>query len=140
MKITENVEEYLENIYVWEEEKGSQLLQINEIASRLDIAPPSAVQMLKRMEKAGLIEYVAREGVRLTDEGRALSRKILRNHRLIECLMKKTLNEDVDEEVVCGMEHHMTEDFANAICTLLDHPKSCPHGNNIPQGRCCQMP
>ncbi|MFQ6134544.1 MAG: iron dependent repressor, metal binding and dimerization domain protein, partial [Nitrososphaerales archaeon] len=35
------------------------------------------------------------------------------------------------------IEHHMTEEFADALCTLMKHPRKCPHGNPIPKGRCC---
>jgi DtxR family Mn-dependent transcriptional regulator len=94
--------------------------------------------MLKKLEKRGLVVYVMREGVRLTEKGRSAATKIIRNHRLFEILMKKTLNKKVDEEVVCGIEHHMSEEFADAICTLLKHPRRCPHGNQIPDGECCR--
>jgi DtxR family Mn-dependent transcriptional regulator len=52
--------------------------------------------------------------------------------------MKKTLNIDVDEGMACGVEHHMTEEFTDALCSLLDHPRKCPHGNDVPKGNCCE--
>jgi DtxR family transcriptional regulator, Mn-dependent transcriptional regulator len=39
--------------------------------------------------------------------------------------------------MVCGIEHHMKEIFTDALCTLLKHPKICPHGYHIPEGNCC---
>jgi len=51
--------------------------------------------------------------------------------------MKDALKIDVDEEMVCGIEHHMKEIFTDALCTLLKHPKICPHGYHIPEGNCC---
>jgi DtxR family Mn-dependent transcriptional regulator len=131
------VEEYLELLFVFEE-KGEELVRIRSVSEELGISPPSAVQMLKKLEKRGLVDYVMREGVRLTEKGRSAATKIIRNHRLIEILMQKTLNKKVDEEVVCGLEHHMSEEFADAICTLLKHPRRCPHGNQIPEGECCR--
>jgi DtxR family Mn-dependent transcriptional regulator len=138
LKLSESVEEYLELLYVFEE-NGEELVRIRTVSEELGISPPSAVQMLKKLEKRGLVDYVRREGVRLTKKGRMAATKIIRNHRLIESLMKKTLNKDVDETVVCGLEHHMSEEFADAICTLLKHPRTCPHGNLVPVGKCCKM-
>jgi DtxR family Mn-dependent transcriptional regulator len=138
LKLSESVEEYLELLYVFEE-NGEELVRIRTVSEELGISPPSAVQMLKKLEKRGLVDYVRREGVRLTKKGRMAATKIIRNHRLIESLMKKTLNKDVDETVVCGLEHHMSEEFADAICTLLKHPRTCPHGNLVPVGKCCQV-
>lgn len=138
MKLSENVEEYLEQLLIFEE-NGESLAKISKVAEGLNVAPPSAVQMLKKLEARGLVNYKKREGVQLTKEGRKFATQIIRNHRLIETLMKKTLEKDVDEDVVCGLEHHMSEEFANAICTLLNHPRSCPHKNKIPEGKCCRV-
>lgn len=136
MDHSERAEEYLELLYVLEEQ-GLGLVRIRRVSKELGISAPSAVQMLKRLTADGLVEYHKREGVRLTKAGRDAARAIVRNHRLIETLMKKTLGKDVDETVVCGLEHHMSEEFANAICTLLGHPSTCPHGNTVPSGDCC---
>jgi len=137
MNLSESVEEYLEMLYVLEE-RGMELVRIGVISEALGIASPSAVEMLRKLEKRDLVEYVRREGVRLTEKGRSAAKGIIRNHRLVEVLMKKTLNKDVDEDVVCGLEHHMSEEFADAVCTLLEHPRKCPHGNSIPPGECCK--
>jgi DtxR family transcriptional regulator, Mn-dependent transcriptional regulator len=28
--------------------------------------------------------------------------------------------------------------FTDALCTLLRHPRRCPHAHNIPLGKCCK--
>lgn len=136
MKLSENIEEYLEMLYVLEE-KGEHTASIKKVSKELKISPPSAVQMLKKLEKNGFVNYKKREGVSLTKDGRDVARKVIRNHRLAETLMRRTLNKKIDEDVVCGLEHHMSEEFADAVCTLLEHPRTCPHGNMIPKGKCC---
>jgi len=45
---------------------------------------------------------------------------------------------DIDEEMVCGIEHHMNEQFTDALCTMLKHPRRCPHDHDIPRGKCCK--
>lgn len=136
MGLSESMEEYLEALWV-SEETGERLAHVKWVAEHLGISAPSAVEMLKKLEKEGLVIYETRHGIELTDEGRAIGKRIIRAHRLIEVLMKKTLKTEVQEETVCGMEHHMDEDFTNALCTLLEHPRHCPHGNPIPKGSCC---
>ena len=44
---------------------------------------------------------------------------------------------EIDEEMVCGIEHHMNKQFTDALCTMLKHPRKCPHDNDIPIGDCC---
>jgi DtxR family Mn-dependent transcriptional regulator len=136
MSISEGDEEYLE--VLWRsEEQGQKLVHLTWVADHLGVAAPSAFEMLKKLEKEGLVVYRARQGIELTVKGRKIAKRIIRSHRLIEVLMKETLKTDIREETVCGMEHHMDEEFRDALCTLLNHPRKCPHGNAIPKGKCC---
>jgi len=137
MEISESVGEYLEALLV-SEESGAPLARISWIAQHLGVSPPSAVEMLKKLQEWGYVTYEPRRGVELSEKGRTIARQIIRNHRLIEILMKETLNVNIDEGVVCGLEHHMNEKFTDALCTLLKHPRRCPHGNDIPKGNCCK--
>ncbi len=140
MEITESVEEYLEALFILEE-KGKKIAKISEIAEELKVTPPSAVEMLKKIEKEGLVDYRARKGVTLTKKGRKLARRIIRNHRITELLLTEILSVDIDdglhEGMVCAIEHHITDEMADAVCTKLGHPRICPHGNSIPKGKCC---
>ena len=108
--VSENVEEYLETLWI-SEEQGQKLAHLTWIADHLGIAPPSALEMLKKIEKEGLVIYKARQGIELTEKGRKIARRIIRAHRLTEVLMKETLKTDIHEETVCGMEHHMDEEL-----------------------------
>ena len=136
MCVSESVEEYLETLWI-SEEKGEKLAHLTWVADHLGIAAPSALEMLKKLEKEGLVIYKVRQGIELTEKGRVIARRIIRAHRLTEVLMKETLKTDIREETVCGMEHHMDEEFMDALCTLLKHPTKCPHGHPIPAGKCC---
>jgi DtxR family Mn-dependent transcriptional regulator len=136
MSISESIEEYLETLWI-SEERGEKLAHVTWVADHLGISAPSAVEMLRKLEKEGLVVYKARQGIELTDKGRKIGKRIIRAHRLIEVLMREALKTDIREETVCGMEHHMDEEFMDALCTLLNHPRKCPHGNTIPKGRCC---
>jgi DtxR family Mn-dependent transcriptional regulator len=136
MCVSESVEEYLETLWI-SEELGKKIAHLTWIANHLGIAAPSALEMLKKLEKEGLVNYKVRMGIELTNKGREIARRIIRAHRLTEVLMKETLKTDIQEQVVCGMEHHMDEQFMDALCTLLKHPTKCPHGHPIPKGKCC---
>jgi DtxR family Mn-dependent transcriptional regulator len=137
MGLTENIEEYLEMVWMIAE-KGENIAKINDIARGLNIAPPSAVEMLRRMEGMGLVKYETRVGVSLTEHGRNKARHVIRNHRIAELLLTEILKMDVDEDAVCGLEHHISEEIADAVCTRLNHPRNCPHGDKIPKGKCCK--
>jgi len=132
----EHIEEYLEAIWLIEE-SGESPAKIATISKRLNVSPPSAVQMLRRLEHDGHVNYRVRKGVELTASGWEIGRKMVRNGRLIEVLMKDVFAIKIDPRIACGIEHHMTEEFADALCTMLKHPRLCPHGRDIPPGKCC---
>jgi|Deesub1362B_J571_1020462.scaffolds.fasta_scaffold33814_2 DtxR family Mn-dependent transcriptional regulator len=139
--ISESMEEYLETLWIFLKEEGKEYAKINEIAESLKIAPPSAVEMLKKMEKLGLVEYEPRVGIQLTEKGEALARQVIRSHRLAELLLTELLDMELNSDVhehACALEHHISEAIAEAVCIKLGHPRQCPHGKPIPRGECCE--
>ena len=70
--------------------------------------------------------------IRIIPKGEQIAKQMIRNTRLLEILMRDNLRIDIDEEMVCGIAHHMKEVFTDALCTLLRHPVQCPHGHPIP--------
>ncbi|HEV8361560.1 MAG TPA: metal-dependent transcriptional regulator [Candidatus Thermoplasmatota archaeon] len=132
----DHAEEYLEALAMLEQE-GTARATITEVARRMRIKAPSAVQMLKRLADKGLVRYYAREGVALTAKGRKIGMRMVRNGRLMEAFMTDFLKMPLDIKVAHTVEHGMSDAFADALCTLMAHPVSCPHGYPMPPGACC---
>ena len=131
----EHVEMYLKAI--WHIKERGEDVKISKIAKMLNIRQPSVVQMLKKLNAKNLVDY-NKAGVTLTDEGERIGASMMRNSRLLEVLMDSALKVAIDEEMVCGIEHHMNKQFTDALCTMLNHPRKCPHDHKIPEGECCQ--
>lgn len=134
---SEHIEMYLKAI--WHMRERKEKVKVSSIAKILNVRQPSVVQMLHKLNDANLVKYVKGSAVmKLTTEGEKIGEQMIRNTRLLEVMMKEALKIEVDEEMVCGIEHHMKEIFTDALCTLLKHPRSCPHGYDIPLGNCCK--
>jgi DtxR family Mn-dependent transcriptional regulator len=131
----EHVEMYLKAIWHIKERGGD--VKISTIAKMLNVRQPSVVQMLKKLNEKNLVNY-NKAGVVLTEEGEKVGASMMRNSRLLEVLMDSALKVEIDEEMVCGIEHHMNKQFTDALCTMLKHPRKCPHDHAIPMGECCQ--
>jgi Mn-dependent DtxR family transcriptional regulator len=71
--VSENVEEYLEALWVSEEE-GRPMAKVGWVARRLGVASPSVVEMFKRLEERSLVKYSPYMGVRLAETGRVIAR------------------------------------------------------------------
>ena len=131
----EHVEMYLKAI--WHINERNDPVKISTIAKMLHVRQPSVVQMLKKLNIKDLVEY-NKAGVSLTNNGERIGSSMMRNSRLLEVLMDSALKVEIDEEMVCGIEHHMNKQFTDALCTILNHPRKCPHSNDIPMGECCE--
>jgi len=131
---SEHIEMYLKAIWCIRE-KGDEV-KVSSIAKLLNVTQPSVVQMLRKLDLTQLVRY-SKGSVELTDEGERIGKQMMRNTRLLEVLMKDALRIQIDEEMVCGIEHHMKDIFTDALCTLLKHPRKCPHDHVIPRGKCC---
>ena len=131
----EHVEMYLKAI--WHIKERNEDVKISTIAKMLNVRQPSVVQMLKKLNIKNLVKY-NKAGVKLTEEGQAVGASMMRNSRLLEVLMESALKVEIDEEMVCGIEHHMKKEFTDALCTMLKHPRTCPHDREIPMGECCE--
>jgi len=131
----EHVEMYLKAIWHIKEKGGD--VKISTIAKMLNVRQPSVVQMLKKLNLKNLVNY-NKAGVRLTEDGERIGSSMMRNSRLLEVLMDSALKVEIDEEMVCGIEHHMNKQFTNALCVMLKHPRKCPHDHEIPMGECCK--
>ena len=132
----EHVEMYLKAI--WHIKEKNELVKISTIAKMLNVRQPSVVQMLKKLNEKNLVNY-SKASVKLTEEGEKIGASMMRNSRLLEVLMENALKVEIDEEMVCGIEHHMNKQFTDALCTMLKHPRKCPHGHEIPVGECCSL-
>ena len=133
----EHIEMYLKAI--WHIRENKEQVKVSSIAKILNVTQPSVVQMLHKLNDSKLVEY--RKGntiMEMTLEGEKIGERMIRNTRLLEVMMKESLKIEIDEEMVCGIEHHMKDIFTDALCTLLKHPRKCPHDFDIPMGNCCK--
>lgn len=95
-------------------------------------------RLIARLQDLGLLE-VQRSEVALTSRGMNRARDIVRRRRLAERLLTDTfaIAEKEADSHACKFEHIISPELDQRICTFLNHPKTCPHGNPIPRGSCC---
>ncbi len=95
-------------------------------------------QDLATFSDNGILE-VDGENITLTPTGKEIATGIIRRHRLAERLLTDVLGKTPEEteNAACEFEHILAPELVESICTLLGHPKLCPHGAPIPKGHCC---
>lgn len=95
-------------------------------------------RIIARLQDLGLLELQKSE-LSLTPRGQNRARDIVRRRRLAERLLTDTfaIAEKEADSHACKFEHIISPELDQRICTFLNHPKTCPHGNPIPRGACC---
>jgi putative ABC transport system ATP-binding protein len=132
----------LEQIWICGEEgKPAQIERLHATgpAGHLPVLPDEpASRVLGRMSDLHLIALRNGE-VDLTPAGSQRARDVVRRHRLAERLFKDTfaIEDSEARNQACKFEHIISPELDQRICSFLGHPKTCPHGNPIPPGECC---
>lgn len=126
-------EELLESLWYMQERGDSSL---EALRRRFGMAPYT--DALAQLTAAGKVS-VAKDEVTLLPPGEELARGIVRRHRLAERLLSDALGMAAEEteKGACEFEHVVAPEITDSICTLLGHPRVCPHGMPIPEGECC---
>jgi putative ABC transport system ATP-binding protein len=128
----ERFDHLLEQVWICGEEETVARLE------RIRAHGADPVHMLRRMASLHLVEV--REGtVSLTERGALRARDVIRRHRLAERLFRDTfaVADPEANSQACKFEHIISSALDEKICTFLGHPRTCPHGNPIPPGPCC---
>jgi DtxR family Mn-dependent transcriptional regulator len=130
--LIDTTEMYLRTIFELEEEGVVPLRA--RIAERLAQSGPTVSQTVARMERDGLVHVAGDRQLSLSDVGRMLATRVMRKHRLAECLLVGVIKlpwEEVHIEA-CRWEHVISESVERRLLELLGYPVRCPHGNLIP--------
>ncbi|MEE8413931.1 MAG: metal-dependent transcriptional regulator [Dehalococcoidales bacterium] len=133
MELDEKTEEVLESLWIHNEETSGNSILLEDLA--LDNLEP-----LERLVEG---QYISLEKgrIKLTNKGRPFARNVVRRHRLAERLLADVLGAGggLMHERACKFEHILDRGLEESICSLLGHPRVCPHGKPIPVGRCCSQ-
>jgi DtxR family transcriptional regulator, Mn-dependent transcriptional regulator len=130
--LIDTTEMYLRTVFELEEE-GIVPLRAR-IAERLSQSGPTVSQTVARMERDGLLHVEDGRTLALTETGRDQATRVMRKHRLAECLLVSVIGlpwEEVHIEA-CRWEHVISDNVERRLVELLDYPVRCPHGNVIP--------
>jgi len=131
MELTDKAEEILESMFAATRDNPDEVVPLANL-------PEHGTAELEELTSAGLLAR-RDDTLMLTESGRTEGEGILRRHCLAERLLADVLDveEDLLHQTACRFEHIIRRGVDDHICTLLGHPKFCPHGTPIPPGPCC---
>jgi DtxR family Mn-dependent transcriptional regulator len=130
--LIDTTEMYLRTVFELEEEGVVPLRA--RIAERLGQSGPTVSQTVARMERDGLLTVEGDRHLELSPLGRTLATRVMRKHRLAECLLVQVigLEWELVHDEACRWEHVMSETVERRLLEVLGHPTVSPYGNPIP--------
>ena len=130
--MSDTTEMYLRAVLELEEE--GLVPRRARIAGRLGNSVPAASQTVARMQRDGLLTVTADRRIQLTPAGRSAATRVMRKHRLAECLLVDLIGLDgqLAHEEASRWEHVMSDAVERRVLTILGHPTQSPHGTPIP--------
>jgi DtxR family Mn-dependent transcriptional regulator len=133
-----STQDYLKTIYSLS--KNGKLASTTEISQKLNVAPSSVTEMLKKLAQDDYIDYSPYHGSALTEKGFQEAKRVTRKHRLLETFLSDVLHigkENVHTQA-CQMEHTLSDEAEESLCRFLMHPDKCSDdGETIPA---CNLP
>ncbi len=123
---------YLVHMFLFDREQAPVVA--SDIARRLAVSPAAVTQSLSRLEKEGFLRRHPVRGFSLTDEGLAISKRMMSRHYLLERLLVDRLGVawDVADQEADHLEQGLSPRMEAVLKAELGYPKTCPHGNPFP--------
>ncbi|KYK33524.1 MAG: iron-dependent repressor [Theionarchaea archaeon DG-70] len=123
--LSRKAEDYLEAIYNIAERKG--YAQIKDIASELQITPPSVTEMMGKLAKKGLVHYEKYSAVKLTEKGREIAKTIKTRHDTFTTFLEIILVPNrIAEKDACELEHHLNPKTIEQFSRFVEFVKDAP--------------
>ena len=126
-------DDYLSAIYRLHHDEGESVIAVR-LADRLGVTPPSVAGMLKRLQRDNLVSIDRRKAIALTPEGLRRAERMVRRHRLAECLLTSVLQVPwwrAYEEAHL-LEHGISDVTEPHLIETLGNPRRSPFGYPIP--------
>lgn len=127
-------EDYIKYIYKLTIEANKDIVKNNALSELLGFTNQSVNEMVKRLEKKKLVDFIPYKGVKLTKKGIEEAKRLVRNHSLWEVFLVNKLGyswEEVHQEAE-KLEHAGSDELIERLYNFLDKPDYCVHGNAIP--------
>lgn len=109
MKTGESMENYLETIYMLNQETG--FVRSVDIATALGFSKPSVSNAIKKLKADNYVQTEEKGRIVLTEKGLTVAKETYEKHCVISALlMHLGVSEEVALEDACRMEHCISEE------------------------------
>lgn len=123
-EISHTMEDYLEMIY--RHGKKGEYIRINQLATLLNVQPPSASKMASKLRESGMIQFEPYGMIRLTADGEQMGAYLLHRHEVLHQLFCYINQSENQLKLVERMEHFVDPHTVENIEALLQRLQDLP--------------
>ncbi|AEG17784.1 metal-dependent transcriptional regulator [Methanobacterium paludis] len=130
LKLTKSVEDYLEVMYNLYNEK--KVIKVKDIASNLNVKPPSVVEAIKKLAELDLVSYEKYGDITLNKKGLEIAEGITHKHDILKNFLNilgvdmRTANDDA-----CAMEHILDSATINKLKKFAEFTDVYPQAEDF---------
>ena len=126
-------ENYLKAIYKLGNFGDTKITNVT-LAGFLRVNPPTALEMVRKLNGKKLLIYNKTAGISLTANGKKIAVQTIRKHRLWEVFLSQQLGFSWDEvhDIAEQLEHIESKTLIERLDKFLGFPVFDPHGDPIP--------
>ncbi|NIW14268.1 MAG: transcriptional regulator MntR [Candidatus Thorarchaeota archaeon] len=123
--LTEAEQHYVETVYSLIKERG--YARVVDIASTLNVKPPSVTSMLQKLDKQKFVNYTKYRGVVLAPKGKSFAETLERRHQALKkFLIMIGVKEENAEEDACDIEHRINPESVEKLVKFVEFVQSAP--------------
>lgn len=119
-EISHTMEDYLEMIY--RHAKNGKYIRVNQLASMLNVQPPSASKMTAKLRDSGMVKFEPYGIIELTDRGEEIGAYLLHRHEVLDRLFCLINNSENELELIEKIEHSFDNKTIENIELFLQTP------------------
>ena len=119
MKLSANMEDYVEAVLFCADEKG--LARVSDIRDMLGVKTPSVTGAMKLLAEGGYVKHEPYQGIMLTAKGRRAAEDVKKRHAILSRFLTDVLgvNPKTADMDACKMEHAVSKETLEKLHAYL---------------------
>lgn len=119
MKLSSNMEDYLEAVSLCANDKG--LSRVSDIRDMLGVKTPSVTGAMKALAEAGYVRHQPYSGIELTAKGRRAAEDVKKRHAILSRFLTEIIgvNPKTADIDACKMEHTVSRETLEKLHDYL---------------------
>ncbi|MGM0380790.1 MAG: metal-dependent transcriptional regulator [bacterium] len=129
--VQETRERYIEVIFDLEKNSPEEKrVHTKQIAEALQVKEASVTEMINRLNEKKLVDYRPYHGVKLTEKGREMGKKLDHRHRVLAEFFKSLgVENEIAETDACRIEHVVNEKTITKLKSFVDFITKTSHSH-----------